>query len=162
HRARCIDLAAGVLALALSWSTNVEAWGNSGHEIIATIATDQLSPLSAKSVQGLLGDETLLSVSTYADKVHLERPETRRWHFLDIPRKASDYVPSRDCPQGDCIIETTRKLWATLADKSAPRGARYDALKFLVNLVGDIHQPLHVTGDNKGQNETRVRFFGRT
>jgi hypothetical protein len=40
--------------------------------------------------------------------------------------------------------------------------ARRVALRFVIHLVGDLHQPLHV-GDNgdRGGNDTRVRFFTR-
>ena len=43
--------------------------------------------------------------------------------------------------------------------------AEYDgaeeALKFLIHFVGDLHQPLHLTGRDKGGNGAKVRFDGR-
>lgn len=37
-----------------------------------------------------------------------------------------------------------------------------EALKFLVHFMGDIHQPLHLTGRDKGGNGMKVKFDGRT
>ena len=41
------------------------------------------------------------------------------------------------------MISAIEAQRAILADRSQPREARRDALKFLVHLVGDVHQPLH-------------------
>jgi hypothetical protein len=49
-----------------------------------------------------------------------------------------------------------------LKDPSRSKEDRRFALRFLVHLVGDLHQPLHV-GDNsdRGGNDTQIRFFDR-
>jgi hypothetical protein len=50
-----------------------------------------------------------------------------------------------------------------LADKTKPKEERAEALKFLVHLIGDLHQPLHVVerhGD-KGGNKRLVFFLDR-
>jgi len=51
---------------------------------------------------------------------------------------------------------------ATLKDPSKPVEERRTALRFIVHLVGDLHQPLHV-GDNRnrGGNDTQIRFFDK-
>lgn len=47
---------------------------------------------------------------------------------------------------------------ATLSDKSAPTRARNEALKWIVHLVGDIHQPLHAADNaDRGGNGVLVR-----
>ncbi|KNE58501.1 hypothetical protein AMAG_04071 [Allomyces macrogynus ATCC 38327] len=46
-------------------------------------------------------------------------------------------------------------------DKSLPLGQRYtvvESLKFLVHLVQDIHQPLHLSGRDRGGNDMRVTY----
>jgi len=49
-----------------------------------------------------------------------------------------------------------------LKDSTRPVEERRKALRLLVHLVGDLHQPLHV-GDNsdRGGNDTQIRFFDR-
>jgi hypothetical protein len=46
-------------------------------------------------------------------------------------------------------------------NKNAPRLERIEALKFLVHFVGDLHQPLHATGEARGGNDIRVVEFGK-
>jgi hypothetical protein len=49
-----------------------------------------------------------------------------------------------------------------LVDRSAVRQSRGDALKFLIHLVGDAHQPLHAADRNDaGGNHVAVTFFDR-
>ena len=51
----------------------------------------------------------------------------------------------------------------TLRSDSASTEDKILALKFLVHLVGDIHQPLHVGRKaDKGGNGVRVKYYGRT
>ena len=60
------------------------------------------------------------------------------------------------------IVPKIRELRAILKDRSRPIEERRFALRFLVHLVGDLHQPLHV-GENqdRGGNALQVRFFWR-
>jgi hypothetical protein len=84
------------------------SWGPSGHSIIAEIAQHRLHPAVFARIEDLLGGHTsLASIATWADDVVKQRPETTRWHFVDIPYGATNYDPKRDCsptPKGDCII----------------------------------------------------------
>jgi hypothetical protein len=50
-----------------------------------------------------------------------------------------------------------------LADKSQPREKRQEALKWVVHLLGDLHQPLHVCerGRDRGGNTRLVFYPGR-
>ena len=87
------------------------------------------------------------------------------WHFVNIPYDATSYLPQRDCketPKGDCVVNAVERSRATLADRSAPKGKRAEALMFLVHFVGDIHQPLHcVDRNDAGGNNLAVTFFDK-
>lgn len=52
--------------------------------------------------------------------------------------------------------------WGVEGGQDRPVEERRVTLKFIVHLVGDLQQPLHV-GDNldRGGNDTQVRFFDR-
>jgi hypothetical protein len=48
-----------------------------------------------------------------------------------------------------------------LANRKEPLRRRNEALKWVVHLVGDIHQPLHAaTRGDRGGNAVQVSFFG--
>lgn len=142
------------------------AWGAAGHSVVAEIAQRRLEPAVLEKVNALLGHEhSLASISNWADTIALTRPQTRAWHFVNIPLGASGYDPARDCrdtPSGDCIVAAIARMRATLADATAPAPQRAEALKFLVHLVADIHQPLHCADRNQdaGGSTMVVTFFG--
>ncbi|MCC2613930.1 S1/P1 nuclease [Rhizobium petrolearium] len=48
-----------------------------------------------------------------------------------------------------------------LSDDHAGKSARADALKFVVHLIGDIHQPLHYSERDGGGNGLAVTFQGK-
>lgn len=122
--------------------------------------------LSAKAgVKQLLGRHTLESVANYADQIRAQRPATYNWHFVDVPKDATDYDPARDCqsgPKGDCVIAELARAQADLKNKSLAKAKRAEALKFVVHFVGDLHQPLHCSDNNdKGGNDVKVKFLGK-
>ena len=139
------------------------AWGFKGHHVVGDIAAARLSPAAKAALQSLLGDQTLSSISTWADEVRPQRPETYNWHFVDIPAAAQGYDSARDCrpsPKGDCVIAEIARARAVLADAGRAKEERVEALKFLVHFVGDIHQPFHAIGEARGGNDIHVVGFG--
>jgi hypothetical protein len=95
--------------------------------------------------------DRLACVATWADMVRKQRPETANWHFVDIPRNASQYTASRDCAQGDCVIQEVERAFAVLSAPQSKHRDRQEALKFIVHFVGDMHQPLHDATDTQDQ-----------
>lgn len=156
-------LFAGVSLLCLAAAPEVLAWDAEGHQVVAAIAEHHLTPEARTSLQRLLGSAHLhdRDVAAWADDIRSSQPETRGWHFVDIPRSADTYSAERDCADGTCAIAKIESFIHELADASASREQRLTALKFLVHLVGDLHQPLHCLDDNDhGGNELEVRYSG--
>jgi hypothetical protein len=76
----------GALVLATGWTGQALAWGQERHSMIVELAQHRLTPEAAAEVGRLLGQgRSLASVSSWADDVHDQRPETYNWHFVDIP-----------------------------------------------------------------------------
>jgi hypothetical protein len=138
------------------------AWGAEGHEVIAAIALRELSPAARARAAALLGgDAMLIHDANWADEIREQRPETGRWHYVDIPLGAPGYDPRRDCAAGDCVVAQIENDRRMLGAPHAAQQARIEALRFLVHFVGDIHQPLHaVDNDDKGGNAVRVYMPG--
>jgi len=143
---------------------DARAWGPDGHSIVAEIAQRRLSPVAVAKVQDLLGaNASLASIASWADDVREARPETRNWHFVNIPLADAAYDPARQCVQderkGDCILNELDRAIATLADLDQDKARRTEALMFVVHFVGDLHQPLHTVLEDQGGNFFPVRFF---
>jgi nuclease S1 len=140
------------------------AWGRDGHQAVANIAQARLSPAARQAVDRLLHGATLASVAAWADVYGAAHPETTRWHYVDIPVSGGHYDAERDCQstlRGDCIIAAIDRFVSILRDARRPEADRADALKFVIHLVGDLHQPLHSSNNNdQGGVDTWVTFFG--
>ncbi len=151
-----------LLAIAMPWlfAPSVHAWGPQGHQIIATLAWGQLTPQARTAAERLLALEpgaTLESVSTWADENR--SPETAAWHYVNFPRGQCSFEPRRDCPDGQCVVAAIDTQLALLAS-GASDTQRLTALKWVVHLVGDVHQPLHAGhADDRGGNRYQLQAF---
>ena len=71
------------------------------------IAASELSPKARAGVTALLGGNAaaeMVRVSTWADEIRHDRPDTAPWHYVNIPIGSSGYDAARDCPKGDCVV----------------------------------------------------------
>lgn len=152
---------AAVLAVACACST-VHAWGAEGHRLIGDLTESQLTPTARAEVIRLLALEpgaSLSSIATWADEIRSR--ETASWHYVNPPPGNCSYERARDCEDGQCAVEALSTQVEILKSKASDE-QRLIALKWIVHLVGDLHQPLHAgfKGD-KGGNLYQVQAFGR-
>ncbi len=149
-----------------------QAWGPLGHSIVAALAQRQLSPAAEVEVEHLLAaDHTtqLADIASWPDQIqdnpslHALWKRTRKLHYVNFRGgPACDYVPPRDCRDGECVVGGLAYYVKILADKTQPDAARLEALKFVVHFVGDEHQPLHAGyRDDLGGNRYQVQFEGK-
>jgi nuclease S1 len=151
------------LAIAtLTFASLTHAWGAEGHRLIAELAEAQLTPAARSHVARILEQEpgaTLSSVSTWADEIRTR--DTAAWHYVNLPESGCSYESARDCAGGDCIVEAINAQ-VDILNSSAIESERLTALKWVVHLVGDIHQPLHAgLKSDKGGTLYQVQAFGR-
>src|SRR5262249_12745355 len=138
------------------------AFGPVGHEAIAHIAQDRLSPTALAKVREILDrEEDLAEVANWPDVIKAFQDETRPWHYIDLPIRQN--VQPGDvfdfCPNNDCVIAQIQIEKGVLTDPTQPKREKVRALKFLIHFVGDLHQPLHTADDDdRGGNEKLVRF----
>ena len=148
--------------LAALFSNRAAAWGPVGHETIAYIAEDNLTPKAKEAVQALLEpSDDIASVSNWADKIRLVSKGTAPWHFIDLPIRENVTVETvkEFATENECVISALEKQTAILRDTNQPKSKRQDALKFVIHFVGDLHQPLHCSDDSdRGGNDKIVRY----
>ncbi len=163
-------LAPAILTLCLSLAaTDVHAWGAQGHRLVARIAEPRLDAHAKAEIERLLATEpgaSLSSIAPWADQLRAEDPDLGKrsagWHYVNMAEDGCVYDPPRHCRNGDCVIEALKHQSAQLADRSLPDAERLQALKFVVHLVGDMHQPMHAGyGHDKGGNTYQLQFNGR-
>ena len=162
------------LTLAAS-STPAHAWGCEGHQIIALIALKHLQPQVAGQVNAILsaapvsaalhrycrnlGLPPIADAATWADDYRAEQPDTGPIHYVNIPLNAirDKYDVAQMCQSG-CVIDAITKYVQQLKT-GRDAAARGEALRFVIHLVGDIHQPLHdEDNSDEGGNCVPVAF----
>lgn len=160
-------LASAMLLVAPS----ARAWGPLGHSVVAELAQRQLSPAAEREVERLLAPEhttRLADVANWPDQVRNDPAlqalwkRTSRWHYINFSSDRCNYVAPRDCPKGECVVAALAREVQVLGDRSQPDAVRREALKFVVHLVGDVHQPLHAGyRPDRGGNQYQVQFEGK-
>jgi nuclease S1 len=144
------------------------AWGPDGHRAVARLAEARLTDTARAAIRALLGTESLADVAIWADEVrNTTHPATYNWHFTDVPVNARRFNRTRDCKanpeKGDCSIAALERLSAIVGDATKSELERREALKFIVHIVGDIHQPLHSAerAHDQGGNLVTVTLLGQ-
>jgi hypothetical protein len=149
------------------------AWGPEGHRMVGEIAARFLNARASAEVLEVLGNDrladgqpsgrrTLGEVANWADEIKETEWGKRRgsWHYDDVPL-CETAVVEKYCRNGRCASAQLARHIEILADVRASRRSRNEALKWVIHLAGDIHQPLHAgnRGD-RGGNRVQVSFFG--
>jgi hypothetical protein len=130
---------------------HVLAWGTEGHRVSGIIAQDLLTAKTRIRVNELMGGADLADISLYMDinrkELSEKFPGSEKWHYDNEPvcktRTYEEYCKNRDCASA-----RIPEMFSTLQDTSASSEKRVMAMRFLVHMVGDIHQPLHAADDD--------------
>jgi hypothetical protein len=149
--------------LAASSVQQVHAWGQTGHRITAAIAEQYLTDEAKDAINQLLPNESLAEASTYADEMRSNpnefwQKEARPYHYVTVP-KGKHYHDVGAPEEGDAFT-ALQKFSKIVKDGTAPLKERQRALRFIVHIIGDLHQPLHAgNGTDKGGNDVDLEFF---
>ncbi len=154
---------AAALATAAILPSPALAWGKTGHRVVAAIADTQLSGLARAHIREILGGaESLDEAANWPDEMRSDpaafwQKTATPWHYVTLDGITYDHAP----PQGDAL-EALTHFRAVLQDPNASLADKQLALRFVVHLVGDLHQPLHVGKCcDKGGNDVKVTWFGK-
>lgn len=137
------------------------AWGQNGHRAVGFVAEQHLSKKARKKIMKLLEGNSLAEVSVWMDEIRSDDAydHTHDWHWVSVPGDMS-YEDTEKNPNGDIIMKIEELVAALKEGHLAPEKEQ-EYLKYLVHLVGDLHQPLHVgTGEDMGGNAVKVEWFG--
>ncbi len=149
-----------LILLPMLWVSPASAWGAQGHRITALIADSLLTPAARRQVQNLLGEASLADASVYMDQqrqmLSARWPAADRWHYDNQPVCSN----SGHCADGHCATRQIERFRKLLADPTASRSDRALALRLVLHMLGDIHQPLHMADNtDRGGNNLYVRMY---
>ncbi len=147
------------LVIAIFLVPQSHAWGRLGHRLTAAVAEEYLTDDARRGVEQILHHQSMIDVSDWADRI---RPSRRylTWHYATWPDVDSVHpAPHSKGQLYGAIQHCLRVLNPTAHHTNAER---LTALKLLIHLVADAHQPLHIgNGKDVGGNRCLVRWFSR-
>lgn len=153
-----------IVAGATVISSPVLAFGANGHRITGAIAHEFLSLKAKEEIQAIMGHESLAQTSTWPDVMRSDpdvywQKTTPPWHYVSVPDGKS-YIDVIAPPQGDAFT-ALKGFKADLLNPDSSKAEKRRAISFIVHLIGDLHQPLHVgNGTDRGGNDVKLTFFG--
>jgi len=161
-------LKSGMFIAALLTAEFSFAWGVTGHRVVAEIAERNLNKKALRGIHELIGKEGLAYWANWPDFIKSDTTHTwdhtSKWHYVDLPGHIGKEVFITDLQKlpGENLYTQIKALTAELKDKTLPVEKRKNALVFLIHLVGDLHQPLHVGRDeDQGGNKISVNWFDK-
>lgn len=148
------------LAVQLSFGNDM-FWAKTGHRVIGDVAQEYISGKTKRALKDLLNGESLASVANFADEIKADRSFSKfgAWHYVNFPadKKYTDVTPSK---YGD-LVAGINHCMSVVKNENNTRADRIFYLKLLVHLIGDLHQPMHVSkAEDKGGNDIQVQWFG--
>ncbi len=147
-----------IIVFSLFLSFNSFGWGQTGHRVVGQIAHNHLSKKIRKQIEAILDGQSIAMVSNFMDEIKSEPKydSLGPWHYCTIP-DGEEYAGAPD--EGDIIMAINTYI-EQLKSRKLSKAEEAFALKCLIHLVGDIHQPLHVgNGTDKGGNDVKVTYF---
>lgn len=137
-------------------------WGQKGHDVTAYIAEQHFTPATAAAVSEILEGKSPVYWANWLDNAS-HTPEyatTKTWHYKNVDKDVR-YEETPANPAGDVTTAIKAQL-ETLSSPSSTPGQRNLAMKIIVHIVGDLHQPLHMGhATDLGGNRVRLKYFGR-
>lgn len=190
HKKRIPNTLLKVVAtlLLLTLTPTANAWGPTGHRVVAEIAQRHLTPAAQAKVSLILDGRTLADVANWPDDLRSD-PRYNKYlplHFATVKNGLTSYRDSEKARCGDVVVAidaftaflrtgSREALYVVKALSDKPDGTGLEAcnpqetepispamaLSFLVHLMGDLHQPLHVGGIDRGGNLVDVNWMDR-
>lgn len=160
-KARFLFLALVFVSLTVSAIT-IDDWGPTGHRTVGEIAEKHLTNRAKRKIDKLLKGESLAFVSTYMDEIKSDRKydKYKPWHYVNMPFEMR-YEDSKKNSKGDLITGINHCISVLKSKTSSDKDKRF-YLKFLVHLIGDMHQPLHIgRAEDWGGNKIQVQWHGK-
>ncbi|HTC01622.1 MAG TPA: S1/P1 nuclease [Ferruginibacter sp.] len=140
------------------------AWGVLGHRIVGQIAESYLTPKAKQAIQQILGNESIAMASNWADFIRSDTSYSYLipMHYINFSN-GLNYMQMKEYLSKDTTADAYTELVfliKQLKNKNIAKEKQGMYLRFLIHLVGDIHQPMHVSrAEDEGGNKIRVMWF---
>lgn len=135
-------------------------WGQKGHDVVTKIAEKHMSEATRASVDSLLDGKSIVYYANWLDNAsHTPKYDySRTWHYKNIDA-GQTYESAPELQSGNVVTALNREI-GILQNARSTRDEKVLALKMIIHLVGDMHQPMHMGHQSdRGGNNWKVKFF---
>ena len=150
------------LFAALCTTLGAWAWGQKGHDVTAYIAEQHLTPEAKAKVIAALDGHSLVYYANWLDNAS-NTPEyryTKTWHYKNVD-EGETYENAPLAKTGDVVV-ALGEIMSKLKNGNLSHDDENVALRMLIHLVGDLHQPLHMGHrSDLGGNKVNIMSFNR-
>lgn len=143
------------------------SYGVTGHRVVAEIAEIHLTGKAKGHLKKIIGDQKLAYWANWPDFIKSDTTgvwkHTDQWHYVNISPQDNfkSFSDSLQAQTGPNLYTQIKTLSAQIKDKNTTAKDREIALRFLIHLVGDSSQPMHVgRAEDLGGNRIKIKFFG--
>lgn len=149
--------------LTVALAERASAWGQKGHDTTCSIAERHLTKKAKRQIADLLDGRSIVYWSNWLDNAS-HTPQysyTKTWHYKNIDAgQTFDEAPLLET--GD-VVRALDEQTTRLKSGKLSREEKQLALKMVIHLMGDLHQPMHMGHKSDlGGNLWMVNFFGET
>jgi hypothetical protein len=141
------------------------AWGVLGHRIVGEVADQYISAKTRKAIQQILGTESMAMSANWADFIKSDTSYNylSSWHYVNLPADLTktalfSFLDDTATPN---IYNKLNEMVGVLKDVKSTSAQKKFALRVLIHLMGDLHQPMHTARkDDLGGNRVLLTWFG--
>lgn len=141
------------------------AWGVLGHRIVGEVADYYINAKTRKAIQQILGTESMAMAANWGDFIKSDTSYNylSTWHYVNLPVNLSkeatfSFLTQETTPN---IYNKTNEMIAVLKNKNSTMDQKKLALRMLIHLIGDLHQPMHTARkEDLGGNRIQLTWFG--
>ena len=127
------------------------AWNSVGHRVIAQMAYDQLTPAARvillsynNALNRQFARASFVASAVWLDQLYSPQLKfIRQMHYIDSPYTREKITINLPQPQRINVIWAIRLAINRLHMQQASALDKGLAVRFILHLIGDIHQPLH-------------------
>lgn len=142
---------------------SAQAFSYASHAVICDLAYDGVEPDTRARIDELVARsgeaKQFAQLCGWPDRVRKEfnQKHTSVWHYINVARNAT-HVSKSACPSQGCVTRVIPEMLRRL--RASPQDD-WQALAFLGHMVGDLHQPMHVSyAYDRGGNKASLYFEG--
>ncbi|MBF0598209.1 S1/P1 nuclease [Faecalibacter rhinopitheci] len=146
-------------------TTEASAWGLTGHRVVAEIADNNLTKKARKEVTKIIGPQQLAYWANWPDFIKSDKnwAHADSYHYVNIPggMNYEQYKVAIENTSDDNMYKKGLFLMNELKNnKELSLEKKQEYLYFLIHIIGDSHQPLHVgREEDLGGNRVKVQWF---